>query len=139
MRRAPIGTLVVISSPGNRSTRLTDGVASPRSAAPGASPSRVVASGPPVQTGTPPVPRNVASATYGFVRFIGGGLAPLAAGLLAERLNVRVPFLLGAVVVLAGAVLLQTVRADLDRADAPAAGPSPAPKRKAGEEAVTQV
>ncbi len=81
----------------------------------------------------------MASATYGFVRFIGGGLAPLAAGLLAERLNVRVPFLLGAVVVLAGAVLLQTVRADLDRADAPAAGPSPAPKRTAGEEAVTQI
>ncbi len=67
-----------------------------------------------------PVPRPVASATYGFVRFIGGGLAPFAAGLLAEHLNVRVPFLLGAVVVLAGAVLLQTVRADLDGAtDAP--------------------
>lgn len=63
-----------------------------------------------------PVPRPVASATYGFVRFIGGGLAPLAAGLLAEHLSAHVPFLLGAVVVLAGAVLLQTVRADLDGA-----------------------
>jgi ACDE family multidrug resistance protein len=63
-----------------------------------------------------PVPRPVASATYGFVRFIGGGLAPLAAGLLAEHLSVHVPFLLGAVVVLAGAALLQTVRADLDGA-----------------------
>ena len=63
-----------------------------------------------------PVPRPVASATYGFVRFIGGGLAPFAAGLLAEHLSVHVPFLLGAVVVLAGAVLLQTVRTDLDGA-----------------------
>jgi MFS family permease len=63
-----------------------------------------------------PVPRPVASATYGFVRFIGGGLAPFAAGVLAEHLSVRVPFLLGAVVVLAGAVLLQTVRSELDGA-----------------------
>ena len=67
-----------------------------------------------------PVPRPVASATYGFVRFIGGGLAPFAAGLLAEHLSVHVPFLLGAVVVLAGALLLQTVRTELDGAtDAP--------------------
>ncbi|OLS99809.1 MFS transporter [Pseudonocardia sp. CNS-004] len=63
-----------------------------------------------------PVPRPVASATYGFVRFIGGGLAPFAAGLLAEHLSVHVPFLLGAVVVLAGALLLQTVRTELDGA-----------------------
>jgi hypothetical protein len=63
-----------------------------------------------------PVPRPVASATYGFVRFIGGGLAPFAAGLLAEHVSVHVPFLLGAVVVLAGAVLLQAVRAELDGA-----------------------
>src|SRR5690606_36015396 len=53
VRRAPSGTLVVIRSPGNRSIRLTDGVASPRSAAPGANGSRAEASGPPVQTGTP--------------------------------------------------------------------------------------
>ncbi len=48
-----------------------------------------------------PVERSVASAAYGFVRFIGGGLAPFAAGLLAESLNVHVPFYVGA-----GAVLL---------------------------------
>jgi ACDE family multidrug resistance protein len=82
-----------------------------------------------------PVPRSVASATYGFVRFIGGGLAPFVAGLLAEHLNVHVPFLLGAVAVLGGAALLQTVRADLDGADAAAAEPGPSP---AGER-VTQV
>jgi ACDE family multidrug resistance protein len=65
-----------------------------------------------------PVPRNVASATYGFVRFIGGGLAPFAAGLLAEYLNVRVPFILGAVAVVAGAAVLWTVRGALNQADA---------------------
>jgi MFS transporter, ACDE family, multidrug resistance protein len=48
-----------------------------------------------------PVERPVASAAYGFIRFIGGGLAPFAAGLMAEHWNVHVPFWLGA-----GAVLL---------------------------------
>ena len=42
-----------------------------------------------------PVERPVASAAYGFVRFIGGGLAPFAAGKLAENFNVHVPFLVG--------------------------------------------
>lgn len=65
-----------------------------------------------------PVPRNVASATYGFVRFIGGGLAPFAAGLLVEAFDAHVPFLLAAVVVLAGVPLLRTVRGALDDADA---------------------
>jgi ACDE family multidrug resistance protein len=65
-----------------------------------------------------PVPRPVASATYGFVRFIGGGLAPFAAGLLAEHLGVRVPFILGAVAVVAGAVVLWSVRGALHQADA---------------------
>jgi MFS transporter, ACDE family, multidrug resistance protein len=86
-----------------------------------------------------PVPRNVASATYGFVRFIGGGLAPFAAGLLAEHLDVRVPFLLGAVVVLGGAALLTTVRWALDAADAEAAQPGPSHERADAEEAVTEV
>ncbi|WP_232662421.1 MFS transporter [Pseudonocardia sp. TRM90224] len=53
-----------------------------------------------------PVERPVASAAYGFIRFIGGGLAPFAAGLLAEAYGVAVPFALGAVaVVLAIGVL----------------------------------
>jgi MFS transporter, ACDE family, multidrug resistance protein len=65
-----------------------------------------------------PVPRSVASAAYGFVRFIGGGLAPYAAGQLVERTNVHVPFLLGAVVVLVGAALLATVHGALEAADA---------------------
>lgn len=48
-----------------------------------------------------PVERPVAAAAYGFVRFIGGGLAPFAAGVLAERFDVHLPFWLAA-----GAVLL---------------------------------
>ena len=53
-----------------------------------------------------PVERSVASAAYGFVRFIGGGLAPFFAGKMAERWGVHVPFYVGAFsVVLAIAVL----------------------------------
>ena len=64
-----------------------------------------------------PVERPVASATYGFVRFIGGGLAPFVAGQLAEHLNAHVPFLLGAVAVLVAAGVLSTVHSALDAAD----------------------
>jgi ACDE family multidrug resistance protein len=55
-----------------------------------------------------PVDRSVASAAYGFVRFIGGGLAPFFAGKLAAHFDDHVPFyvgagaLLGAIAVLAG-------------------------------------
>ena len=68
------------------------------------------------------VPRGVASATYGFVRFIGGGLAPYAAGRMVETFNVHVPFLVGTCTVLAGAALLATVRPALDAADAAETG-----------------
>ena len=44
-----------------------------------------------------PVEKPVASAAYGFVRFIGGGLAPFAAARLVADLNVHVPFYVGAV------------------------------------------
>jgi predicted MFS family arabinose efflux permease len=64
-----------------------------------------------------PVERPVASATYGFVRFIGGGLAPYVAAKLVEHLNVHVPFLLGTGTVLAAAVVLSTVHRALDAAD----------------------
>jgi MFS family permease len=43
-----------------------------------------------------PVERPVASAAYGLVRFIGGGIAPYVAAKLAEHYNVHVPFYLGA-------------------------------------------
>ena len=64
-----------------------------------------------------PVPRNVASAAYGFVRFIGGGLAPYAAGKLVEQFSPHVPFLLAAIVVLGGAAVVLTLRPALSMAD----------------------
>ncbi|MFI5914479.1 MFS transporter [Dactylosporangium sp. NPDC051541] len=53
-----------------------------------------------------PVPRPVASASYGFVRFIGGGLAPFVAGKLAEHYNIHVPFYAGAAAFLLAIVVL---------------------------------
>jgi MFS family permease len=64
-----------------------------------------------------PVERPVAAATYGFVRFIGGGLAPYVAAKLAEHLNVHVPFLIGTATILLAAVALTTVHRALDAAD----------------------
>lgn len=55
-----------------------------------------------------PVERPVASAAYGFVRFIGGGLAPYAAGKLAEHYTVHVPFWLGSGAVLVAIGVLAT-------------------------------
>ncbi|MFG2357024.1 MFS transporter [Streptomyces sp. NPDC048521] len=43
-----------------------------------------------------PVERPVASSAYGFLRFIGGGLAPYAAGKLADATDLSVPFYVGA-------------------------------------------
>ncbi|MBS2554416.1 MFS transporter [Catenulispora sp. NL8] len=53
-----------------------------------------------------PVDRPIASASYGFVRFIGGGLAPYFAGRLAERFNIHVAFYVAAVVVVIGIGIL---------------------------------
>ncbi|MFJ8950133.1 MFS transporter [Streptomyces sp. NPDC102381] len=43
-----------------------------------------------------PVERPVASSAYGFLRFIGGGLAPYVAGKLADAMDLSVPFYLAA-------------------------------------------
>jgi MFS family permease len=86
-----------------------------------------------------PVPRPVASATYGFVRFIGGGLAPFVAGKLVEHYNVHVPFVIGAITVLAGAVVLSTVHQALDEADADAELPGPSHERTDAEAAGREV
>ncbi|HEV7623831.1 MAG TPA: MFS transporter [Amnibacterium sp.] len=66
-----------------------------------------------------PVERPVASATYGFVRFIGGGLAPFAAGQMVEWIDpqAHLPFLVGAGTVLVAAFVLATVRKALAAAD----------------------
>jgi ACDE family multidrug resistance protein len=64
-----------------------------------------------------PVERPVASATYGFVRFIGGGLAPFVAGILANAINPSVPFFLGTATLVAAAIVLSTVHKALTAAD----------------------
>jgi ACDE family multidrug resistance protein len=64
-----------------------------------------------------PVERPVASATYGFVRFIGGGLAPFVAGLLVAAFNPRIPFLLGTATLIAAAIILGSVHKSLAAAD----------------------
>ena len=65
-----------------------------------------------------PVERPVASAAYGFVRFIGGGLAPFAAGRMVQAWSVHVPFAVAAVAVLGAAVVLSTAHRALRDADA---------------------
>ncbi|WP_432091849.1 MFS transporter [Streptomyces sp. NRRL F-5630] len=68
-----------------------------------------------------PVDRPTASASYGFVRFIGGGLAPYFAGKLADHWNLHVPFYVGAGVVVLGIVILSTghgLLAEAERAQA---------------------
>jgi MFS family permease len=82
-----------------------------------------------------PVERPVASAAYGFVRFIGGGLAPFAAGKLAEQFGLHVPFLVAAAAVAAGIGVLATGHRLLSRADADlaAGGHAPSEDDVAGE------
>jgi MFS transporter, ACDE family, multidrug resistance protein len=75
-----------------------------------------------------PVERPVASAAYSFVRFIGGGLAPYAAGRLVVALNIHVPFFIAAGAVAAGIVVLSTVHgllAEAERAQAAEVGVTP--------------
>jgi MFS transporter, ACDE family, multidrug resistance protein len=64
-----------------------------------------------------PVEKPVASAAYGFVRFIGGGLAPYVAGRLVADLNIHVPFYIAAGVVLAGIFVLSTAHKLLSQAE----------------------
>ncbi|MFE0628397.1 MFS transporter [Streptomyces sp. NPDC058864] len=64
-----------------------------------------------------PVDRAVASAAYGFVRFIGGGLAPFAAGKLVEAFGIHVPFYIGAGALVLGIVILSTAHGLLKEAE----------------------
>jgi len=64
-----------------------------------------------------PVERPVASAAYSFVRFIGGGLAPYAAGRLVLAANIHVPFFIAAGIVVAGIAILATAHRLLDNAE----------------------
>lgn len=64
-----------------------------------------------------PVERPVASASYSFVRFLGGGLAPWIAGLLAEAFLPDTPFWVGAGVVALGILVLATAHRLLRRVE----------------------
>jgi len=81
-----------------------------------------------------PVERPVASAAYGFIRFIGAGLAPYVAGRLAAAYNVHLPFYIGAGVVVAGIIILSTGHRLLNQA---ASGHQPAPAQAQPATAVT--
>lgn len=64
-----------------------------------------------------PVERPVASAAYSFVRFIGGGLAPYAAGRLVLAFNIHLPFMIGAGAIVVGIVILSTAHGLLGEAE----------------------
>jgi len=86
-----------------------------------------------------PVERPVASAAYSFVRFIGGGLAPYAAGRLVIALNIHVPFFIASGAVLAGILILSTVHrrlADAERVQAEQVTGSHAPAARPAERVV---
>jgi MFS transporter, ACDE family, multidrug resistance protein len=89
-----------------------------------------------------PVERPVASAAYSFVRFIGGGLAPYAAGRLVVALNIHVPFFIAAGAVAAGIVILTTVDrmlADAERVQAEHVVPDSEPVRQTAVERIVPV
>ncbi|MCM2532119.1 MFS transporter [Neobacillus pocheonensis] len=52
-----------------------------------------------------PVERSIASASYSFVRFIGGAIGPWLAGKLAEWFNPHIPFYFGAFAVAMGVLV----------------------------------
>jgi len=64
-----------------------------------------------------PVEKPVASAAYSFVRFIGGGLAPYAAGRLVLATNIHVPFYIAAGAIALGIVVLSTAQGLLTEAE----------------------
>ncbi|MCV7281350.1 MFS transporter [Mycolicibacterium flavescens] len=65
-----------------------------------------------------PVERGVASAAYSFMRFGGAAVAPWLAGVLGERINVHLPYWVGAAAVLAGVGVLALTRSHLRGIDA---------------------
>jgi MFS family permease len=72
-----------------------------------------------------PVDRPIASASYGFIRFIGGGIAPWAAGKIAASHGDHLPFYLGAGAIAAAIGVLASGHRLLDHAEAAQAIPEP--------------
>ncbi|MFZ3554299.1 MFS transporter [Streptomyces sp. BH055] len=72
-----------------------------------------------------PVERPVASSAYGFLRFIGGGLAPYVAGKLADAMDLSVPFYLAALTFLLAIPVLASGHRLLGQAEAALGGGEP--------------
>ena len=64
-----------------------------------------------------PVEKPVASAAYSFVRFIGGGLAPYAAGRMVLAINIHFPFFIAAGALVVGIGILTTAHGLLSEAE----------------------
>jgi ACDE family multidrug resistance protein len=78
-----------------------------------------------------PVERPVASAAYGFIRFIGAGLAPYAAGRMAAAFGIHVPFYVGAGAVVVAILILASGHRLLSAAEQPSKPASPAEREGA--------
>jgi MFS family permease len=72
-----------------------------------------------------PVERPVASSAYGFLRFIGGGIAPYAAGKLADAAGLSLPFYVGAASFLLAIPVLATGHSLLRKAESRSADEGP--------------
>ncbi len=70
-----------------------------------------------------PVDRSIASAAYGFVRFLGGGLAPFAAGKIAEATDQSVAFVVGGVAFALAIPVLAMGHGTITRAERQAEAP----------------
>lgn len=64
-----------------------------------------------------PVERSVASASYSFVRFLGGAVSPWLAGKLSEWYHAETPFYFGAFMVFLGVIVLLVRRSKLTHID----------------------
>jgi MFS family permease len=71
-----------------------------------------------------PVERPIASASYGFVRFIGGGLAPYFAGKMAAAHGDHLPFYVGAGAIVLGIAVLASGHSLLAESERRQAGES---------------
>ena len=64
-----------------------------------------------------PVEKPVAPTAYSFVRFIGGGLAPYAAGRMVLAAGIHFPFYIAVGAIVAGIVILTTAHGLLTQAE----------------------
>jgi MFS family permease len=82
-----------------------------------------------------PVERPVASAAYGFIRFIGAGLAPYAAGRMAAAFGIHLPFYVGAGAVILAILILASGHRLLSAAEQPPGAASAAEREDLPAEA----